>query len=455
MFDDLPPDFPKLQLAAATIGHWGLGSPPDMKSLGERVRAVFLSTLPADWPHIRRSYWKNLPYAFWLNGTETFAHLPELLEMYFSVRLADAAKNPRMLKRWAKPLIFAYAAQFKPNSTLILRMAKALKGFADKELSSTGSPLSDLQNQFSFFSPQYVGDRMSKLLLEHSDAHAAQSDWLQRAGLWPTFMQSDLAIHAHHCAINFMRNSIGVEANSKVLISWGMAAGEYKKLAPLPMFTEALLLPWRNVSPSKALQEQIINLYTTNLTREDPRLNAGHWPHTDPVAKATLMRWIAADSLDLFFKILSQTAEPMWEYRHKFWQALMTKNAIDEVWPVLGHRAAEIAKRSDIKFKQYAALNGASSEQSVLLMRMGDLVFAEWTHSGSLRVAESNSIQAPQLYKHKYLGPDLRFRSLPFEADSGEDGLRHMGAEYGSWQRKAADFIRQKTGVNLRSSDYL
>lgn len=455
MFDDLPPDFPKLQLAAARIGGDNLGSPPDMKSIGERVRAAFLKTPKADWPFVRRSYWKNLPYAFWIDGMESFAEFPDLLDMYFKVRLAEAAKTPRTLRRWVKPLVFVYAASFKTDSLLIARMARVLKGFASDAPSQSGSPLQALQTELDFFSPMFVGNRIAKLLLEAPEAHGPQSEWPQQVGLWPTFMQSGLAIHAHHCALKLVRQSPGNERHCESLIAWAMNASEYNKFAPLPMFSEALLLPWSNVAPSKELKERIIAIYTTQLTREDPRLNAGHWPHTEPSAKTVLMRWIAADAMDLFFSILSQTAEPMWEHRHKFWQALMARNVIDEVWPVLGHQAGVIAKRSGIKDIQYSKLNGALSEQSVLLMRMGDLIFAEWTHSGSLRVAEVTAIQAPKLYKRSYQGVDLRFMSLPFEQGSGAEGLRHMGAEYGSWQRKAADFVRQKTGVFLKASDYL
>lgn len=454
MFMELPEGFPQLMAATAAIGRWGLGSPPDMASLGSRLQRIFLRTPPSEWDTISNSDWKNLPYAFWLDGKETFADHPAILEHYFNVKLADAAKEPRRIRRWVKPLVFVYASEFNATHPLINRIANQVRSWLVKPNILAGSTLPLLNDQLSFFSPQLVGQSLALAILDNPTAHVLGNSWLASLGLWSSFMTSQLVSHAFRTLVASQPAYFGNEKFSYSLIQWGFVNKTYREQAPLWQFTNALLLPWQASEPSKALRERILKLYLDELSNENPRIHSGHWHEVDAKAKAVIMRWMTGESLDLFFRILRESAESMWEYRERFWSALFKHGVIDEAWPVLGRDAVMIANRIKLPSKEYAILHGAQSAQSVLLLRMGDFVFAEWTHSGSLRVAKVESNHPPRFYTSRYTAEKLRFLSEPFEDFGSLDGLRHTGSEDGNWQRKALAFMRSRMGIHIRESEF-
>ena len=82
-------------------------------------------------------------------------------------------------------------------------------------------------------------------------------------------------------------------------------------------------------------------------------------------------------------------------------------------------------------------------------MRMGDLLFCEWSHNGKLRAIEVASFDAPKLYKKSYDAADLRFDSLLFQSNTGHshNGLPHLHSDRRWWQNTAAFFISKKLGV--------
>ena len=112
----------------------------------------------------------------------------------------------------------------------------------------------------------------------------------------------------------------------------------------------------------------------------------------------------------------------------------------------------------DEKGMGYGMLEGgATNNQSVMFLKIGDLVFTEWSHNGSLRAYKDGSPQAPSLYQRTYHGADLRAAtSLDFhDAANMNPELRHMNSEDGTWQRKARDFIRRRTNVYINDAEIL
>lgn len=454
MFVALPTGFPTLMAATAAIGRWGLGSPPDMAGLGLRLKRIFLRTPHSEWDTISSSDWKNLPYAFWLDGQETFADHPAILAHYFNVKLAEAAREPRRLKRWVKPLVFVYATEFSETNALIKRIADCMTRWLAQPMTLSGSPLITLQEQLSFFSPDRVGQQLALAILDHPEAHTMGNSWLDGLGLWPSFMSTQLVTHAFKTLVSNKPTTTGNERFSNSLVAWAFPDQTYREQAPLWQFTNALLLPWLTQDPPKALRDRILKLYLDDLFKENPRIHQGHWPDVDAKAKALIIRWMSGESMALFFRILRESADPKWEYRERFWTALFNHNVIDEAWPVMGKAAELLAIKLQLPSTQYSSLRGAAGNQSVLLMRMGDFVFAEWTHGGSLRVATVESGESPRFYKKMYEAHRLRFPSEPFDGLGGTDGLRHTGSEEGNWQRKALAFMRNRMGIHLRESEY-
>lgn len=78
-----------------------------------------------------------------------------------------------------------------------------------------------------------------------------------------------------------------------------------------------------------------------------------------------------------------------------------------------------------------------------LLLRIGDLVIADWSHNGTMRFWRDHSPGVPIFYEQAYVANTLRQGAIHEE--------RHLGA----WQDRASAFIRRHTGIHMSPQDYL
>lgn len=176
----------------------------------------------------------------------------------------------------------------------------------------------------------------------------------------------------------------------------------------------------------------------------DPRSHPKAWVDISQDARRTITRWLARKALDLFFDILSATADPIWRWRKAFWLALERKGAIDDAWPVFGRQAVDWLARNPAQKKRvsfYATLSGAERKQSVMLMRIGGYVVAEWSHAGSVRIWAQDDARAPALGDYVYHADEVR-------ADCLYD-QRHDGTARYAWQSDLGDWLAKRIGVRI------
>jgi hypothetical protein len=168
---------------------------------------------------------------------------------------------------------------------------------------------------------------------------------------------------------------------------------------------------------------------------------------------SVIRQWLVEDTLQDFFKLLSHVArnDPMadrhWAYRKRFWQAYLRKGFISEAWVALGPNAYQAASEFLGANKSlYASLRAADSKHSSLIMKIGDLVITEWSHSGSYRAwHEFNN--PPKFYRSQYTRNDL-IKAPDFEG-------RHDGSQTGGWQKKLSDIIQDNTALRVSRSEYM
>jgi hypothetical protein len=228
------------------------------------------------------------------------------------------------------------------------------------------------------------------------------------------------------------------------------------------LFADTMLLPWKDRHVSDEIRRALLDFFLTHYG--DPRTGGnryGKWMGVSDTAIAIVLRWLAGDTLRAFIKVLQRTADEIWQYREKFWMAYYEAGYIDEVWLALGRDAR--VKARDIQRlegqRRYGALDGSGvqREHSVLLLKIGGLVFTEWSHNGSLRALSEDDPRAPQLYLTSYDGEDIRDAgSLDFhDGRLQRRALSHHGSPHGAWQRLARDFIFKNTGIHLSDSKIL
>jgi hypothetical protein len=179
---------------------------------------------------------------------------------------------------------------------------------------------------------------------------------------------------------------------------------------------ESMLLPWVNKQPTPLVKNTIQNLLLDTLS--DPRTKPANWSGISVPCLQLIKQWLALESFEVFIRVISKVAMVNhWEDRKKFWGWYFDENHVTEVWPVVGPKAAyeldkmnrEATDGSKLKFGR---LSGAySSDQCVLLMKIGDLTIAEWSHNGSVRFWFSGNDSVPNLYQNNYHADRLRRNS--------------------------------------------
>ena len=214
------------------------------------------------------------------------------------------------------------------------------------------------------------------------------------------------------------------------------------------LLAAALLLPFADPQvpgqPVEAIKSFLLEHYG------HPRVKVTNWQGVRAEAIEVFMRWIVQATLEAFFDVVDATAKPEhWLYRRAFWEAYRRQGYLSDAWVVLGrHARQEVNLRLSHLKGSYGILRGSQSDQSVLLMKVGDLVIAEWSHQGACRIWRSQQPEAPKLYQQEYDAAALRD---PFPA-----GLfRHDGSVWGSWQSKVAAFIREYTGIRVDPRSYM
>jgi hypothetical protein len=91
------------------------------------------------------------------------------------------------------------------------------------------------------------------------------------------------------------------------------------------------------------------------------------------------------------------------------------------------------------------------------MLRMGNVLFCDWSHQGRLRAIPVNNKQAPKLYQSEYELFQLRFPT-PLDFNQGQlddPGLLHLGSELGQWQETAREFISKQLGVTIPLTDLM
>jgi hypothetical protein len=224
-----------------------------------------------------------------------------------------------------------------------------------------------------------------------------------------------------------------------------------------------LLRPWLEGEnePEELIRFQIQDFLLDHL--DDPRLKQDRWQEAGEQATNLMRRWLTRASLKAFFGLISEHAlDAHWRYREAFWSACLEKDGTVEAWLALGSRIHASARAVEDFKGAYARLDGANGDQAVLLLRVKNLIFCEWSHNGKLRAWPADWSNAPRLERKSYTRADLTGKGLPFppnarfRSNGSTDGmgLSHIGSERNRWQGSAAELLARRTQIVLTPADW-
>jgi hypothetical protein len=440
--------FARTQIESLAAGLSPVKIPP--RELLEIKKRLLTAAQDGALDQVRNKDWRYAPWVFWLNDDAVAAN-ENIVEAYF------ARAQGRRSSGWIKSLVFSYFMHFPVSSPTLPIVAGRLREVLAAQKWPSLYAWNQRQTQLKLFEPDKAPKHLAGRLLECDSTHQELVALGLDASITQTANNRFMA-GSYTAALPFARLilSDGHTAPEKMLsrlIEWSEPIDRSSPGLRYPALrgalADSLLLPWSARQPSETIKDTIKKFLLARIG--DPRLQPIAWEQANPRATEIFRRWLAGDTLRQFFDLLSRTADPIWAYRKKFWTAYYNHGAIGDAWFALGPNAhfqgSQIrARQSDLRF---AVLSGAGVQQnqSVLIMRLGDFIIAEWSHNGKCRIWRDSDNRAPCLYEKQYNSTDLR---------SGcEYEQVHHWSESGTWQRQINDYLRRETRIYIPAHQWM
>ncbi len=219
------------------------------------------------------------------------------------------------------------------------------------------------------------------------------------------------------------------------------------------LYAKALLGYWDSQAPSKELKEYLKHLFLSNL--RDPRAFPQRWSLVDEQYQKIIKRWLTEESFEMLIQVLDAVADlGHWNDRKDFWSYYLENEYISDSWVIFGteaHIQATKLQREGLLsksagFARFQRGQGSvQANHSVILLKIGELVISEWTHSGRVRMFTINSVHAPEFYMSEYSVNSIRFETgYRYYNENKAIYINHNS----NWQIQVAEFIRKHTGIS-------
>lgn len=199
-------------------------------------------------------------------------------------------------------------------------------------------------------------------------------------------------------------------------------------------------------SPNQKTLKEVLQNFNPNLPLSAPVV-PNNLINTTKDLKNLCHGYLSTEqNIDLFFKILHHTGTDRQSIlRKRFWSYYLNAGFISQSWMILAEGARNVAV-SDFKLKHYQFASFKSPHKleplhAVLLIRLDQLVIAEWSHIGNCRFWFQGNLCAPQLHKKEY-----EYSSLLEHCDYIQ---QHYFSSKGFWQRDAAAWMSAKAHIPM------
>lgn len=184
----------------------------------------------------------------------------------------------------------------------------------------------------------------------------------------------------------------------------------------------------------------------------DPRINRYNWSPIDDDARKIFLKWMASKDLDLFFRIIEETAvDRMWRYRSAFWKAYLPY--VTNTWVFFGS-TAQITARSIAKDQMLAfgrATGGAKANHSAFIFEIGNYTFCEWSHDGKLYIWRNSSSAIQK--KIVEFGSSVINKNNVTNSDWIQTFV-HSSADTYNWQQQVGDWIASHCNIYKTRKDW-
>ncbi|AOW52318.1 TPA: hypothetical protein I8Y95_000312 [Legionella pneumophila] len=400
--------------------------------------------------------WRMSPYIFWYQNGES---KPLGSNYDFISQYINWLKRNSTPGNWRK-LIHVFLRDYNQRSNYKL-IFQQISCVIREELDSCSKKnnlirWTERDRQINLFSRDFCLNKAIDSFIQ--DANCDWDEFAILSGLHGDLGQTGYAESIGKELLNKI-NTLPSEELLNATINYYFNNGQIRFNDHRVKLIEALLSPWATnaYKISSELKKRVHDILIENF--KDPRIIAHQrngWRSVNQSSLQIMLRWLVGDSIEQFFDIVDQMAlDHQWKYRKAFWMAYFARGYLDEAWFALGPDAqyyAETHFGNKLSFGKI--VKECSSNQSVLIIKIKDLVFAEWSHNGKCRAWLTTDPSCPSHYKDNYSGSNLKAKSLKIVPHYQTDGIQHQGSENYSWQEKLNDFIYQHTGIKVYHYDF-
>lgn len=296
--------------------------------------------------------------------------------------------------------------------------------------------------------------------------HGAIGELLDRVGIGETLQRGGFGNAVFEAAMDatsgaLIANALAAEHTVTRLMDLAKDEGCAERRLRFPShraaLVESLVLPFAQGAHGEPVR-RLIETFVLDHYR-DPRIDRSQWHGVSEEAIRVVSGWLVAETLEDFFRLIEHasqgdpTASRHWRYRKAFWSAYLRAGVITEAWIVLAshvdHDARRVLELDRKAYGRFQRGTGEARNHAALMLRIGDLLITDWSHTGKYRVWEAGGRpqESPEMYKSVYT-----WGGLTRGADLA--GV-HYHTERGAWQRRLASYIRDRTGIRLNEWEML
>lgn len=385
---------------------------------------------------------RHAPWCIFATRTPLAADSRRLDEL---LRQIAALGRPRPFRALAA----AYLHYFDPASNPV----RVVAAFLVRHIEHLGEPWTSAHRAAALFTPATGTEQLAKVALT---AGRTPDAVFRELGFPDPTMLADFRKHTFFRGLEVIAKGDNADPLKRLDLvrDWASANGKPRYEEARARVANALLLPFGETTPAQDMRDRYLAVVLPILG--DPRISPGKWVGCENAEKI-VRRWLTEASLRQFFEVVDKVATPEhWIYRRAFWSGLHDRGYIGEAWVVFDGYGASEARRIFGKEISFGVFEGGGVQQghSTLLLRIGSLVVAEWSHNGKCRIWDEDSgIPAPRLFQKNYSAADLR-KEYAQSGPSGQGIFSHHGSLTYSWQKNIAAFLKARRNIVLRPSDY-
>lgn len=421
---------------------------PENSTLDDLYKKYIAALSTSNWQIIGKKEWRLLPWLLW-DTDKPLIHEKILVDKYLEV--IDRSTSTRPLKTLIYVYLRSYPLSINDGGTIsrfiINKLNYHTKGVLDEWRIR--------QQRYSIISGLHDNNTITSYIINNNNS---VNNSLDSLGLSSELALIGMSKEIYKDVLKYLLNSDPYSINQRLLkriIEWSLLSNRLRFPDLRTLLINSLLQPWVDIDPNDEIKDLLLEFLLESIG--DPRIDIGKWQGVNDSSQIVIRKWLVKETLEDFFKILDKTAvDSHWRYRKQFWISYYNKDAINDAWIALGPEALHYAINAFGNRFNAAILDGnIQANHSVLLLKIGDLIIAEWSHNGRCRAWFAYDDQSPKLNQRKYFAYQLREHSNQIVEDYQQPGIPHLSSETGGWQGRLATYINNYTGVYVSHGEYM